>query len=233
MRRNPRDAVLETSLQEAVLFLNDDDGSKHPLHNEARTNFIQLIQAWKKAQAAPPNAFEQEHRKPLPVLLKMKLPAGCPNWREIEKHCKAHLPPAGTGARPHVHYVGQTPWTAWDAAINLFVQLLINSARDKLAGPCERCGKYYVKKRVSQKVYCSRMCGNAATAIIRTRKKWDQERAVKLECARIAAKKWARSKSSKPWKKYVCSEYPDLTPKFLTRAINQSELSEPTKGIES
>ena len=47
----------------------------------------------------------------------------------------------------------------------------LNPEWHKLAGPCARCGRYYLKKRASQKVYCSRRCGNAATAIERTRER--------------------------------------------------------------
>src|SRR5271165_5537170 len=68
-------------------------------------------------------------------------------------------------------------------AAMLFHVWTLNPERDKLAGPCARCGRYYLKKRASQKVYCSRGCGNAATAVARTRERLDKEHADKLRRA--------------------------------------------------
>ncbi len=56
-------------------------------------------------------------------------------------------------------------------ALSLFHLLTVTPDCEKLAGPCPRCDRYYIKKRASQKVYCSRRCGNAATAVGRTRER--------------------------------------------------------------
>ncbi len=229
--RVSRNAIRQLALEEIVLMLNGDGNKEHPLHAATQANLIQLIQAWNKAKEKGWNRFEREHDAPLPTLLKTSFPPGCPTWQEIEKRCQAFLFPSGTGAYPHVEYVGEKgrPWTSWDTAAHLFINLITNPAHIKLAGPCERCRKYYIKKRTSQKVYCSRTCGNAATAIIRNREKWQQQRDEKLERASKTAQKWARSKTAEPWKEYVCEKHRDITPKFLTRAVNNRELSEPTK----
>ncbi len=65
----------------------------------------------------------------------------------------------------------------------MFAHLVTNPLCEKLAGPCARCGDYFAKKRASQKVYCSRRCGNAATALARTREKLDEKHKDKIEQA--------------------------------------------------
>ena len=101
---------------------------------------------------------------------------------------------------------------------------------DKLAGPCARCGRYYLKKRASQKVYCSRRCGNATTADARTRERLAREHADKLRRSQAAMQKWTTTRTKDDWKVFVSKREPDITPKFLTRAVNKGELKPPTKG---
>jgi hypothetical protein len=216
----------QIALQEIVHLLNEGFDKDYRDHAEAHANLIQLVKAWQDAQVAPQTRFERENDAPLPALLKMSLPPGCPNWPEVEKRCRAFLLPSHTGAYPHVQYVGEEgkAWTAWDFAILFFVQLLTNPEHDKVGGPCTRCGKYYVKKRASQKVYCSRICGNAATAVVRTRKKWDEERGERLKQADKAMRKWSRLKTTEPFQDWAEQHYPALTKKFLTRAIHNQEL---------
>jgi hypothetical protein len=225
------------ALQEIVRQLNEGFNKEYPLHAEAHGNLIQLVQAWQQGQQAPLNSFEREHgpRGPhvarQPTLLRMRFPPGCPLWHEIETRCQAYLPPSGTGASSLVVYVGEKgkQWTAWDHALRQFISLITNPEREKLAGPCQRCGKYYVKKRASQKVYCSRTCGNAATAVLRTRKKWDEERGKRLNAAKKAMREWSRLKTTELFQEWAEDRYPDLTKKFLTRAINNRELPKPIK----
>ena len=97
----------------------------------------------------------------------------------------------------------------------------------KLSGPCQRCGKFYIPKRTSQTTYCSSRCGNAATAVKRTREKWQERRIAKLVNARKAMQEWLQSKATEPWKAWIERKYPDITKKFLTRAVTAGDLSEP------
>ena len=106
----------------------------------------------------------------------------------------------------------------------------LNPEWDKLAGPCARCGNYYMKKRASQKVYCSRRCGNAATAVVRTRERLDKEHVDKLRRTQAAMQKWSTARTKDDWKVFVSKREPGITPKFLTRAVNKGELKPPTKG---
>jgi hypothetical protein len=106
----------------------------------------------------------------------------------------------------------------------------LNPEWDKLTGPCARCDNYYIKKRASQKVYCSRRCGNTATAVARTRERLDKEHADKLRRSQAAMQKWTTTRTKDDWKIFVSKREPDITPKFLTRAVNKGELKPPTKG---
>ena len=92
----------------------------------------------------------------------------------------------------------------------------LNPEWDKLAGPCARCGRYYLKKRASQKVYCSRRCGNAATAVERTRGRIKAERRDKIDRAKTAMKEWKRAKTLQDWKRWV-SQKTGIDLRFLTR----------------
>ena len=121
-------------------------------------------------------------------------------------------------------FPGATPY---QEALRFFVLLLINPEWKRLAGPCARCGAYYIKKRASQKVYCSRRCGNAATAIIRTREQRQAYHADKLHRAAEAASVWSVTPSKLDWKQWVCHKHSDITAKFLTRAVNTGELKTP------
>jgi len=118
---------------------------------------------------------------------------------------------------------GNTPY---EEAIRFFLLLITNPYSSRLAGPCARCGEYYLRKRISQKVYCSRRCGNVTTATARTREQRKQKHADKLRRSRAAIEKWTRTRT-KYWKTWVTKLEPDITPKFLTRAVNKGELKAP------
>jgi hypothetical protein len=123
--------------------------------------------------------------------------------------------------------LGGTPFRT--KAVALFNSLLVSPVWEKLAGPCARCGNYYIKKRASQKVYCSRRCGNAATAVARTRKRIADERKDKLLRAKAAMREWRTARTQQDWKHWV-AERTGVDPRFLTRAVNKKHLQPPTKG---
>ena len=96
----------------------------------------------------------------------------------------------------------------------------------KLGGPCARCHRYYIKRRASQKTYCSRRCGNAATATVRTAKQREHERQANLQRAQKAIQQWKRGAKGTDWKAFV-SRKTKLTPKWLTRAVGRNDLKAP------
>jgi hypothetical protein len=78
-------------------------------------------------------------------------------------------------------------------------------------------------------VYCSRVCGNAATAVARNREKWNHERNQRLAVAKRALEQWSRQRTSDPFQEWASAKYKGLSKKFLTRAINHGDLPAPTK----
>lgn len=115
-------------------------------------------------------------------------------------------------------------------AVGMFADLVTNEMCEKLAGPCARCGNYYIKKRESQKVYCSRKCGNAATALKRTRERLKEERREKLANITRAIQQWKHhSRTRLDWKSWVVMKT-KLDPRFITRAVTNGDLVPPTKG---
>ena len=113
-------------------------------------------------------------------------------------------------------------------ALILFHLLTVAPGCEKIAGPCPRCDRYYIKKRASQKVYCSRRCGNAATAVARTRQRIASERSEKLACARAAVKKWGSASTRQDWKHWVAQKT-GIDTRFLTRAVTKGDLVPPKK----
>jgi hypothetical protein len=121
-------------------------------------------------------------------------------------------------------------------AIWLFAHMVINPLCEYLAGPCDRCGAYYVKKRVSQKKYCSKRCGRIATAKRSNIAKLETEREEKLERARAHIQKWESLKKPpmKDWKLWVAGRDHTITTNWLTRAVNPTigyGLQPPARGV--
>ncbi len=70
-----------------------------------------------------------------------------------------------------------------------FARLITNEMWDYFGGPCARCGRYYVKKTIRQKVYCQNDCGPKATS-----KQCKQRQATKDAEAKlaVAVSLWSR-----------------------------------------
>jgi hypothetical protein len=107
-------------------------------------------------------------------------------------------------------------FTVW-----MFGTLVTNPLCEKLAGPCARCGNYFIKKRESQKVYCSRRCGNAATAVARTRERIKAEHDKKMERVKAAREQWGRAKTQQDWKRWV-SQKTGIDLRFITRNFTET-----------
>lgn len=108
---------------------------------------------------------------------------------------------------------------AEDKAIHFFVALTLHPNQEKLAGPCERCGKYYLMKTRRRRIYCSKICGTRTTAGVCNNDRIRRERADKLKRA-IAALKDLDPKST-DWKHSVSKLRPNISSKFLTRAVGE------------
>jgi hypothetical protein len=196
------------------------NGEKQP---ELRLALTRLIKSW---QASGPN-------------LKKMMHADFAQWGDVQESWKATWLPTPTG-RAHLLLFPDLPAghmekgqdgtyrpTPQGGALLLFYSLTLNPEWDKLGGPCERCTRYYVMNTVRHKKYCSRRCSSFATAIASTRKRLDEEHADKLRRAKAAAQMWSENRTSLDWKQWVSRKEPDITPKWLTRAVNKGELGVP------
>lgn len=225
------------NLESLVGFLNGGGDTEHPLHAPSRANLIALITEWQRARCAPPNDLERKHGAPLPLLFKMRSPTGSPTLQKAKKCLIALLTPQGKGAGFMIAYSPRRRWTAWDYAWNHFIHFLQNEAIERLAGPCKKCGRYYVRKTAKPSVYCSRQCASQATAIKRTTEYRKLQHIRKLEHAANGIERWrslaAKGRTKKGWKEFLADHYKsedstiDLTVRFLSRAVNNGELVPP------
>jgi len=212
---------------EAILVaLNDEHGIR-------RSEMRRLVSAWEDSGRTVEGMLRDS--KELSKELKPYVYGehGKPFWWAVPI-------PKGSGLQVMLHPEGPQPMTRdellRDEPRLMFLHLLLNPLRDKLShGPCGRCGSYYLKKRRNQKVYCGRRCGSLASAWISTRKKLEDERKKKVGRARALIQEWdaLRVRPETDWKKWVHGRDKDITPKWLSTAINDKhgkyKLEPPTR----
>jgi hypothetical protein len=111
----------------------------------------------------------------------------------------------------------------------MFAVLTLNPDCEKLSGPCaySPCGKYFIRKGKRLTAHCSRRCCQLASAVRYTKRRLGEEREDKLNRTRVAIEKWKTARSKDDWKTSVCKQEPDVTKKFLTRAVTKRTLVEP------
>jgi hypothetical protein len=140
------------------------------------------------------------------------------------KHGRTILVATNTG-KGHLLWLpnpkGFDPSSWKDQALTHFMDLIVNPQWHKLGGPCQRCGRFYVKKTSRQKAYCSRRCGLAMTAIARTRKRREEEHARKLRLAQAAARDWSTARTADPWKEWI-SARTKITVRWLTVLLTEA-----------
>lgn len=155
-------------------------------------------------------------------------------WGEIGRYWKrspTDLVPALSGGGAAIAHYPETGQNPQEEALRCFVRIITNPECDRLAGPCARCGSYYVRhRRVAQNKYCSRSCGSRVTAVNATRKRRNEEHADKLTRARKASLEWSTTRhTEQDWKLWVARRAPGISVKFLTRAVSNGELEVPKK----
>jgi hypothetical protein len=153
-------------------------------------------------------------------------------WAAVERYREQNPPKVwysgGSGGASLIESPnpGNTPS---QEAVRFFLMLILNPEWERLAGPCARCGKYYIRGTALNKLYCSRSCGTRATALAATKRKREVERAEKLHTVAKLCQQWSTTRTKKDWKSWICErEY--VTKTFLTRAVNKGELEVPTKA---
>lgn len=107
-----------------------------------------------------------------------------------------------------------------------FMMLIANPRWELLGGPCARCGDYFLKHTKRQKVYCSRICSSAATAIPAMKRKRQEEQTRKIRSAQQCISEWGMTKRRLGWKEWVSNET-GYTTRWITRAVNRGALRPP------
>jgi hypothetical protein len=207
------------------------DSLNSETHRELRSHLRAWVEAW---QASGPNlkklfgGLPEPQRMALTVAMRTIWNPGndakgellfVPDYPEVEKLLgtqRVWVKRADSKRKP-------TPEVE---AMALFHLLTVTPGCEKIAGPCPRCNRYYIKKRASQRIYCSRRCGNAATAVARTRERIATERSDKLERARAAMRKLNPAATQQDWKHWVANKT-GIDLRFLTRAVTKGDLMPP------
>jgi hypothetical protein len=207
---------------------------------ELRDNLRELVKAWQDSGPNLVKMMDGDHHRDWSTFLQVALrvhwiptPEGRaellvkPDYsqlaRTIGRDCVFQQEPDG-------QWTPKPKAEAW----KLFLLFTLNPDCEKLAGPCARCGNYYVRKRATQKVYCTRGCGNAATAVARTRERLAAEHKDKMTRAMSAIREWnaLKTRSALDWEKWLSEHVPDISPKFVTRWVNKNRLPRPKDGIK-
>jgi len=150
-------------------------------------------------------------------------------WGDVQESWASVYLPTRTG-RAHIALFPQHPTRGADPVLSearlLFAALTLNPYCNRLGGPCARCGSYYVKKTIRQKVYCSQKCGCAATALRAVRDKRAEEYDQKLSLVEKAIARWAAGSRKQDWKRWV-SQRTEISLNWLSRAINKGKAIPP------
>ena len=115
-----------------------------------------------------------------------------------------------------------------DEARLMFLRLLLlpEVLRGKLSEePCDKCHRYYLKKTIRQKKYCSDEC-RKSSAWTSMEKKRGREHEQKVHRARELLGECPKSRLA-DWKRWICEQDDSFKATFLTRAVNRGELKEP------
>lgn len=147
-------------------------------------------------------------------------------WGAVQESWVSKYLPTKSGRANILLFPPEPKDSPEDEARSLFAALTLNPDCNLLAGPCARCGAYYLKKTRRQKVYCSQRCGSAATALPVVRKRRAAEHARKITLVQAVLSRWRPTSDEQTWKERV-SKRTGLSVKWLSRAANRGEIPFP------
>jgi hypothetical protein len=186
------------------------NSAKYP---QRRDELRQLVQRWRESGPNLERMLESDE------ILDSELKSVWYGKYLPGKHGRAHISLLTTKMMQNDH----------EYAVGMFAALTLNPDCEKLGGPCAHitCGKYFVRKGKRLTGYCSRLCCQRASALRHTKRRLEEERKDKLDRARAAIQKWRTARTRDDWKTSVCKREPDITMRFLTRAVTRCDLVEP------
>lgn len=121
-------------------------------------------------------------------------------------------------------------WKSDRDAVRLFIMLILNSQWMKLEGPCDRCKRYYIRKRIANKLYCSLKCRRSGYAIEATKKSRIAERKDKLCVAKELSGVWIKTNTRIDWKHWIAKKSNGyLSTRWITRAVSKRDLIKPDR----
>jgi hypothetical protein len=147
-----------------------------------------------------------------------------------ETRLKAYALPSGLRLDIRFPDQAQASWeNAESAATRLFIQFASNPLQIRLRLCARaRCGVFFIAGRSDQKS-CSARCATSQTAAKANRSRRSEERGVRITRLRTAIKKiGARKRLPPDWKERV-ARHAEVTPTFVTRALNRGEITVPRK----
>jgi len=155
-------------------------------------------------------------------------------WRDLSTAYSVKWLPSKTG-RSHLALMpAGDPRDPRSTARYLFLALTLNPDWARLGGPCPRCERFFIRKTAKMSTYCSHRCASRATATEATAKARLEEHTDKLVRAEKAKLEWEKvrrkGRTKKAWKEWVEACEPDITIRFLTRAVNKGELQPPSES---
>jgi hypothetical protein len=113
-----------------------------------------------------------------------------------------------------------------DQALEYFMTLITNPLWEMLCGPCRTCKDFYLKKTNRPRVYCSKKCSSAGTAVPAVNRRREQERDQKIRRAQDAICEWGKVKRRLALKDWVITRT-GYTSRWVTRALNSGSLRFP------
>lgn len=112
-----------------------------------------------------------------------------------------------------------------------FLRFLLHPDNERLAGPCPRCKRYFLKKTDRNSViYCSEKCSRSSTSRTANQKRRHSERQERVAAVRESITEWRGKGIKLSWREWVLSK-PGITKTFITRLLHSGEVVEPTKEI--
>jgi hypothetical protein len=164
-----------------------------------------------------------------------KLLANDPVLMSELNNFRVNLIPTGTGRAQLMWFTLPVETNKPDSsslAYGHFISFLLNPENRKLAGPCKKCDRYYIKKTKRRVVFCTDTCGSQYTSREWNRSRANEDQARKLQRAQRCLLQWANTKTRMTWKDFVHRET-TISKNFLTRVEKRGLLVPPEESIQA
>lgn len=88
-------------------------------------------------------------------------------------------------------------------AQHIFLQFVLHHESWRLGGPCPKCGRFYLRKKAHEQVYCSTRCNVRDKAQAAMQKKRHAAHAAELQKVQKAIMLWQEKKKQGDWRAWV------------------------------